>query len=222
MNIIGIIPAGGSSSRYKKGNKLLELLNGKPVIVNTVEVLLSSEKINQIIIPASEELKPILEEMLKAYSNINIVLGGKTRQESVYNALKACKNCDYVAIHDAARPLITKKIIEKCLASVIDKKAVIAAVKAIDTIKIVDKDNKIIETPNRETLWNVQTPQVFNFELIFSVHQQLEGQNYSDDAGMLEKIGTDVFVVESEYTNFKITTEKDLLLAQLITTKEQY
>ena len=216
MNIKAIIPAGGSSSRYKNGNKLLENLDGKTVIIHTKETLLSCEKIDEIIISASTQLIPELKKILNdQYSKIKIVQGGKTRQESVFNALKQCNNCNIVVIHDAARPLIQKDTINKCINTAIEKKAAIVAVRAIDTIKIVNSDNKIIETPNRETLWNVQTPQIFDFNLIFSAHEKLKEKNFSDDAGMLEFLGIDVYVVEGEYSNFKITTEKDLIQAEL-------
>lgn len=214
MIIKAIIPAGGSSSRYKGGNKLLELLNDRPVILHSIDTLKSIESINEIIIPASIELMPLLSEMLKDYQNIRIIQGGKNRQESVYNGLMNCDSCDYVVIHDAARPLIKKETIIKSIERAYDKKAVIVAVKTIDTIKIVDKNFKIIETPNRENLWNVQTPQVFEYNLILNAHKKLKGENYSDDAGLLESLGTDVYVVEGEYSNFKITTEEDLLTAE--------
>lgn len=215
MKIKAIIPAGGSSSRYKGQNKLLEILNDKPVIMHSIDTISSIENIDEIIIPASLELMPILKEMLKNYANVKIVQGGKSRQESVYNGLKSCGKCDFVIIHDGARPLIKKNTILKCLENAYKNKAVIVAVKAIDTIKIVDKNLKIIETPNRENLWNVQTPQIFDYNLILSAHEKLIGQNYSDDAGLLESLGIDVFVVEGEYSNFKITTENDLIQANI-------
>lgn len=210
-----IIPAGGSSSRYKGNNKLLEILNDKPVIMRSIEAIKAIKDIQEIIIPSSEELIPILTELTNSMDNIKIVKGGKCRQESVYNALKECGECDFVVIHDGARPLINPEIIKRCLSVAHFKKAAIVAVKAIDTIKKVDQDNKIIETPDRTYLWNVQTPQIFDYNLIFDAHKKLEGKNFSDDAGMLESLGEDVYVVEGEYTNFKITTKTDLTLAQL-------
>lgn len=215
MKIKAIIPAGGSSSRYKGKNKLLEILNGKPVILHSIDTINSIENIEEIIIPSSLELMPILEDILKNYDNVKAIQGGKNRQESVYNGLKNCGECDFVIIHDGARPLIKKPTILKCLESAYKNKAVIVAVKTIDTIKIVDENLKIIETPNRENLWNVQTPQIFDYNLILSAHQKLAGQNYSDDAGLLEALGINVFVVEGEYSNFKITTENDLIQAKI-------
>lgn len=219
MNISVIIPAGGSSSRYKGGNKLLEELCGKPVILHTIEKFLKAQNVKEIIVPASESLMPVLKEMLKNLSNIKIVNGGKTRQESVYNGLQACSKCDFVAIHDGARPLISVETINLAIKSALTNKAVIVGVKTIDTIKIVNKNLKIIETPNRDNLWNVQTPQIFDFETIKNAHEKLKGKNYTDDACLLEALDIEAYMFEGEYTNFKITTKEDLIKAQAILQK---
>ena len=216
MIVKAIIPAGGSSSRYKGGNKLLEELKGKPVILHCIETFSNLKEVQEIIIPASTQLIEELTSVLgNKYPKVKIVEGGKTRQESVYNGLKACNECDYVIIHDGARPLIKKETITNCLNYALEKKAVIVAVKTIDTIKKVDENNKIIETPNRNFLWNVQTPQIFEYKLIYDAHVKLEGENFSDDAGLLEHLGTDVYIFEGEYSNFKITTKNDLIQATI-------
>lgn len=216
MKIAAIIPAGGSSSRYKGKNKLLEKLGNKPVIMHSIDTISSISQVSEIIIPASSELIPILEGLVKGYEKVKIVQGGKCRQESVYNGLKACPDCNYVLIHDAARPLIKKLTIINAIEDTFEKKAVIVAVRTIDTIKIVDKNYKIIETPNRDNLWNVQTPQIFDYNLIFDAHKKLEGQSFSDDGGLLEFLNKDVYIFEGDYTNFKITTTNDLLQAEKI------
>ena len=216
MEISVIIPAGGTSSRYKGGNKLLEIINGKPVIMQTIAKFIDIEGLKEIIIPASESMMPIIKELTMGMEKIKIVKGGSTRQESVYNGLKAAQKCDFIAIHDAARPLISKETIKKAFEEVKTKKAVIVAVRTIDTIKIVDSNNKIISTPNRDTLWNVQTPQIFDFETIKAAHEELKGRNYTDDGCLLEALGKDVYIVEGEYINFKITTKEDLIKANTI------
>ena len=213
MNFSVIVTAGGSSSRYGKTNKLLEKLNGKEVILHSIEAFFPFNP-QEIIVSASESLEPVLKNLTKNMKNIKIVRGGSTRQASIFNALSSCGNPDIVAIHDAARPLIKKQDIEKCIKKAVETKAAIVAVKAVDTIKRVDETGKIIETPDRNTLWTVQTPQIFDFNLIFDVHKKLHGQAFSDDAGMAEALGYDVFVVEGSYSNIKITTKKDLYLAQ--------
>ena len=213
MKLSVIITAGGSSSRYGKVNKLLEKINGKEVILHSIEAFCCFNPY-EIIVSASETLEPIIKDLGRDIKGLKIVRGGLTRQQSVYNALSACENPDIVAIHDAARPLVKKSDIEKCIKKAIEKKAAILAVKAVDTIKRVDETGKIIETPDRNFLWAVQTPQIFDYKLIMDVHKNLEGLSFSDDSGMAESLGYDVYVTEGSYSNIKITTKKDLLLAQ--------
>ncbi len=210
-----VITAGGSSTRYGKVNKLLEKINGKEVILHSIEAFLPLNPL-EIVISASEGLEPVIKDLTKDNQLIKVVRGGATRQASVFNALKACSNPDIVAIHDAARPLIKKEHIEKCIEKALEKGAAIVAVKAVDTIKKVDENNKIIETPDRNFLWCVQTPQIFDYSMILSVHEKLEGECFSDDSGMAEFLGHSVYVVEGDYSNIKITTKKDLYLAEML------
>lgn len=214
MKIYAIITAGGTSSRFGKTNKLLEKINGKEVIKYTVEKFLISE-ISQIIICANKSIIPILEEFFKDNEKIQIIEGGKTRQESVFNGITAMKDCDYVLIHDGARPIISQEIIQNTIKNVIKNKAVSVMTKTIDTIKEVDEDGKIIKTIDRTKLYNTQTPQAFEYKLIKTVHQKLANQNFTDDAGMVEAYGVDVFAVEGDYKNIKITTQADLTLAKV-------
>ena len=139
---------------------------------------------------------------------------------AVFNALKACSAPDFVCIHDAARPLVKLENIENCLKKAMEKGAAITAVKATDTIKKVDDTGKIIETPDRNTLWCVQTPQIFSYKTIFAAHERLFGKSFSDDAGMLEFLGFPVYIDEGDYSNIKITTPKDILLAELLLNRE--
>ena len=217
MKLTVIITAGGSSTRYGKTNKLLEKIKDKEVIIRSIEAFLPL-KPYEIIVSASESLEPVIKELLKKYGleQVKVVRGGATRQASVFNALKACNAPDYAAIHDAARPLVKKEDIEKCLEKAMKTDAAIVAVKAVDTIKVVKKDNEIIDTPDRETLWYVQTPQIFEYNLIMQAHKKFEGQSFSDDAGLVEASGKKVYVSEGSYSNIKITTKKDIYLAQLL------
>ena len=217
MKLSVIITAGGSSSRYGKTNKLLEKIHDKEVIIHSIEAFLPINPC-EIIVSASESLEPVIKELLKKYNldNIKVVRGGATRQASVFNALKACSEPDFVAIHDAARPLVTTKDIKNCLDKAIQKKAAIVAVKAVDTIKKADEDGKIVDTPKRDNLWYVQTPQIFDYKLILDSHKKHEGESFSDDAGLLEADCCIVYVSEGSYSNIKITTKKDIYLAQML------
>ena len=215
MKLAVIVTAGGTSSRYGNTNKLLEKIDGKEVILRSIEAFLPFAP-DEIIVSASESLEPVIKNLLQEH-NLNfvkVVRGGLSRQASVFNALKACSNPDYVAIHDAARPLVTTKDIDACLNKAIDTKAAIVAVKAVDTVKKADENGKVTETPDRNFLWYVQTPQIFDYNLILDAHKKLEGLTFSDDAGMLESLGETVYVSEGSYSNIKITTKKDIYIAQ--------
>ena len=122
--------------------------------------------------------------------------------------------CDYVLIHDGARPMITDEIIKNAVETVKNKKALTVMTKTIDTIKEVDENGKIIRTIDRTRLYNTQTPQAFEYNLIKETHEKLKGQNFTDDAGMAEALGIDVYMIEGDYRNIKITTPNDIAIAQ--------
>lgn len=215
MKITAIITAGGTSSRFGNTNKLLEKINGKEIIKYTVEAFLASN-VDEVIISANASIMATLAEF---FSGIKIVQGGNSRQESVFNGLKAA-DCDYVLIHDGARPMISPEIINKTITSVIEKKAVSVMTKTVDTIKEVDENGKIIRTIDRSKLYNTQTPQAFEYELIKSAHDKLQGQNFTDDAGMIEFLGKDVYIVDGDYRNIKVTTKSDIALAKIYLTQK--
>ena len=209
MKTTAIITAGGTSSRFGTGNKLLEKIYGKEVIKYTIEAFEKSD-IDEIIISANKSIIPELSSMF----NHKITEGGSTRQASVYNGLKAAGQCDFVLIHDGARPVITPEIINRTVDLVKEKNAVSVMTKTIDTIKEV-QDGKIIKTIDRSKLYNTQTPQAFRYDIIMSAHEKLQGQNFTDDAGMLEALGYDVYIVDGSYKNIKITTQSDLEIAKI-------
>ena len=208
-----IITAGGASSRYGNKNKLLELIDDRTVIEHSLKNFLKFKEITEIIIPTSSSIKKELEHILTD-KRIKFVIGGETRQKSVYNALKEVNN-DYVIIHDGARPLISEGVISQVLESVIENNAVSVMTKTTDTIKEVDEDGKIIKTIDRSKLYNTQTPQAFRTELILSAHKQLKNKQFTDDASMLEELDVPVFIVIGSYNNIKITTKSDLDFAKL-------
>jgi len=209
-----IIPAGGTSSRFGKTNKLLEEFNGKKIIQYTVDAF-NIPEISEIILCAHSSIIENLQNIFNNYPKVKIIQGGATRQESIYNGLQTAL-CDYVLIHDGARPLITEKIIKNTISAVTSKKAVTVMTKTIDTIKEVDPNGKIIKTLDRSKLYNTQTPQAFEYKLIKEVHEKLKGQNFTDDAGMAETCGYDVYMVEGDYRNIKITVKEDMEILKRI------
>ncbi|MFA6989509.1 MAG: 2-C-methyl-D-erythritol 4-phosphate cytidylyltransferase [Candidatus Gastranaerophilaceae bacterium] len=221
MKISAIIPAAGSGSRYSKNkNKLLENLCGKPVFIHTIEKIALVDEINEIIICTSpdiiEEITLLIEKWF-INNAIKIILGGETRQQSVYNGLKRCENPDFVLIHDAARPLIEKETIIQAINSAKEKGSAIVAVPSKDTIKIADDTLKITGTPDRKYLWNIQTPQIFKYEEILNAHERFKELDATDDAALLEKTGKNVYLFKGSYKNIKITTTEDLMIAEVLT-----
>lgn len=214
MKVSAIITAGGTSSRYGNTNKLLEKINDKEVIRYTVEAFENSN-IDEIVICANESIIDDLSKMFKH----KIIKGGQTRQESVYNGLKAI-DCDYVLIHDGARPIINSDLINKIIEEVKTKKAITVMTKTTDTIKEVDENGKIIKTIDRNKLYNTQTPQAFEYNLIKSAHEKLKGLNFTDDAGMLEHLGENVYIILGSYENIKITTKNDIDIATVYLMKK--
>ena len=205
-----IITAGGISSRFGNRNKLLEKIHGKEVIKYTVEAF-EGTNVNEIIVSANPGANEELGKILG--SGVRIVEGGKTRQESVFNGLKAAK-CDYVLIHDAARPMVSTELIKSVIEEVKVKKALTTAVRTTDTIKEVE-NGKIIRTIDRTNLYNTQTPQAFEYNLIKDAHERLAGQDFTDDAGMLEALGIDVYIIDGSPQNIKITTQEDLEITKV-------
>ncbi len=223
MKITAIIAAAGSGTRYSaKKNKLLENLTGMPVIVHTLKKISAVNRINSIIICTSEDIIEEIEQLVKKY-NIskvkNIIIGGKTRQESVFLGLTEAKkdNPDFILIHDGARPLISAEIIENSINTAAKTGASIVAVPLKDTIKKVNPDtSEIIETLNRSEFWNVQTPQVFKFNEILNAHEKFQGQDYTDDSALMEKLNIPVTVIMGSYKNIKITTLEDIKIAEIL------
>ena len=208
-----IITAGGTSSRYGNKNKLLEKINDKTVIEETVSKFIDFDEIDEVIISANSSIIETLQELLNN-PKVKIIEGGNTRQKSVYNALQVVKN-DYVLIHDGARPLIRKDTIAYVLEAVLDKDAVTVMTKTTDTIKEVDSTGRIIRTIDRSKLYNTQTPQAFKTYIIKDAHEKLKDGNFTDDCSMLEALNIPVYIVNGSYTNIKITIKSDLDFAKL-------
>lgn len=212
MKVNAVIPAGGTSSRFGSKNKLLEKINNKMIIEYTVEAF-DNNKIDEIIIPANKNIIENLNQVFNQNPKIKIIEGGTSRQESVFKGLNYSE-CDYVLIHDGARPMISKELVNLAIDMVIDKKALTVATKTVDTIKEVE-NGKIIKTIDRSKLYNTQTPQAFDYKLILNAHKKLINQNFTDDAGMLEKLGELVYILDGSYKNIKITTQNDLDIAKI-------
>ena len=222
MNVHVLIPAAGAGRRMGGDtNKQYLLLAGRPILAHTISLFENHPAVSGITLVApSEEIKFCQDDIVTPYgfSKVSqIVAGGKERQDSVRNGLRACSAAadDIVLIHDGVRPLLPSKLINTVIATVAAQGAALVAVPAKDTIKVV-VDGRVKQTPDRSTLWQAQTPQAFRYELIASAHEKAykEGYQATDDAQLAEWAGHPVAVVEGDYRNLKITTPEDLLLAE--------
>ncbi|AKL98604.1 2-C-methyl-D-erythritol 4-phosphate cytidylyltransferase [Endomicrobium proavitum] len=217
MKATAIIVAGGSGKRFgSKTPKQFLSLCGKPVFLWSAETFASSKVFKRIIIVVPENKITALK---KKYKDYFFVSGGKERFDSVRNGL-ACveKDTNYVAVHDAARPLINKADILAVLKKAKKTKAAIAVEKTKDTIKTV-KSGFVDKTLDRSVLYNVQTPQIFQAALLKKVYSKKIAPNTTDDSMLVEKSGVKVAVVQTKFPNFKITAKHDFEAAEKILTR---
>lgn len=208
MNCV-VIAAAGASRRMGKGkNKVLLDLDGQPIVKTTAEKFIKHPDIDKVIVVCS---KKDLEEMQRILGdNVDFVIGGDSRGESVYNGLKSVEGkFEKVLIHDGARPYVSEKTISDALKNVRHSVGTVAGVKTIDTIKRCDESGRIIETPDRNYLFNAQTPQGFLLDEIIDAYENV-GFELTDDAAVFEKNGGTTVITESDYKNKKITVEADL------------
>jgi 2-C-methyl-D-erythritol 4-phosphate cytidylyltransferase len=218
-----LIPAAGSGKRMGSDrNKLLLDLLGQPIVAWTLRAAEASRSIDWIGIIGQPIDFPDFQQILTDLDltkPVQLIQGGNTRQESVYNGLQALpEGVDRVLIHDGARCLATPELFDRCAASLAQYDGMVAAVTVKDTIKVVDGAMCIQNTPDRANLWAAQTPQGFSVPLLKKCHAQgrAQGWEVTDDAALFERCGLPVYVVLGEETNLKVTTPVDLAIAQFI------
>jgi 2-C-methyl-D-erythritol 4-phosphate cytidylyltransferase len=213
-----IVVAAGKSERMGGVEKIFAEIDGKPLLAHTVEVFQRCPSIDEIVIVLSQSKLNIGLSLAKEYhwSKVSTVCpGGARRQDSVNEGLQRLVRCKWVVIHDGARPCLTQKLITDGLREARDSGAAIPAVPVIDTIKIVSSDSYVKDTPPRDKLWAVQTPQVFRFDIISEAHRKAK-DNVTDDASLVERAGHKVKAFNGLNTNIKVTTPEDLIIAEAI------
>ncbi|PAQ15174.1 2-C-methyl-D-erythritol 4-phosphate cytidylyltransferase [Bacillaceae bacterium SAOS 7] len=221
-----VIPAAGQGKRMKADrNKLLLSLQGRPVIIHTLEVFEKDPACDGIVLAVKEEEKPLFTNLITEYNMSKVyklVTGGEERQQSVYSGLKQLEHADIVLVHDGARPFMMRKMIDELVKEAKISGAAIAAVPVKDTIKRV-KDGTVVETVERSSLWAVQTPQAFRLSSLLQAHEQAEKDGFlgTDDASLIERINLPVQIVEGDYDNIKLTTPEDLVFAEAIIQKRK-
>lgn len=229
--VAAIIPAAGVGKRMKAGmNKVWLTLNGEPVLSHTLKVFQASGRIGRIVLVVNEPELPEFEKYLLHHKRlfqvpVDLVAGGAERQDSVANGLNflkihaACgEKYELVLVHDAARALLTPEVLEIAIDAGYKYRAAAVGVPVKDTIKEVDSDGMVVDTPERDALWAVQTPQVFDFDLLYTSYwQAMElGLRFTDDCGVVEYFEHPVQLVLGSYDNLKITTPEDLVVAEAI------
>jgi len=229
--VSAIILAGGSGKRMQSEiPKQYMLLGDYPVLYYSLKAF-DNSSVDEIILVINESDREYLKEkLLKAYTfkkPVRLAAGGEERYLSVFNGLQGCKESDYVLIHDGARPFISVEIIEETIKNTKEYKACAVGVPVKDTIKIVDTNGTIKETPDRSKVWAIQTPQAFQTSLIIDAYELLLADlnqktgggplNVTDDAMVLEcTINYPIKIIMGSYSNIKITTPEDIRVGEAL------
>jgi len=223
MKADAVIVSAGKGLRFLEGKKKqFTFLGGKPILAHTLNKFETCSLIRSVhLVVGQEDMDYCLKEIVEKYrfqKVSKIVPGGKRRQESVKNGIDALpKDADIVAIHDGVRPLVTQTMIEDSIHSAARYGAVVFAMPVKETIKMSNPDGTVLKTLDRESLWQIQTPQTFQVNVIREAHARAieDGFVGTDDASLVERLGGEVHILPGSYTNIKITTPEDLWIADL-------
>jgi 2-C-methyl-D-erythritol 4-phosphate cytidylyltransferase len=214
----GAIIVGAGDSKRMGVDKVLLSLAGKPLLAWSVDICQSCGLIDQIVIVLNEDSIYLGRDLARkrGWSKVvEVCLGGKRRQDSVRQGLKELWDCEWVVVHDCARPFLTPELIHDGLEAAQETGSAAAAVPVKDTIKLGDNHGMVVETLRRQQLWAVQTPQVFQFDIITKAHEQVVDE-VTDDASLAEHLGYKVKLYAGSYDNIKVTTPEDLVFAEAI------
>ena len=200
----------------------LKLLD-EPILAHTIRVFDQNSIVDAVIVVVdAADIETCRSTVIAPYrfqKVANLVAGGATRQTSVFNGLRMLPtDTEFVIVHDGVRPFVTDETIFKCIEAADTYGAAVAAVPVKDTIKVADNNGFIVDTPNREKLWAVQTPQVFRKTILLEAHQSAQQRRISatDDAALVEQLGFKVKLIMGSYANLKITTPEDLVIAEAL------
>lgn len=223
--VSAIVLAGGRGKRMGSiQSKQYINLNGKPILYYTLKQFINNDLIDKIILVIPEdEMDYCKREVLNKYEIVvdSLVCGGKERQDSVYNALSELEGSEIVLIHDGARPFVSQSIINDAIKYAKIYKAAAPGVMPKDTIKVKGEDNFSVDTLVRNNLVAIQTPQAFDFNMIYECHKEIKKRDLvvTDDTMVAEIFNHKVYIYEGDYNNIKITTPEDLILAEYLVKK---
>ena len=219
-----VIVAAGNASRMKGIDKVMAELEGEPMIIRTVRAFQQAPAISEIVIVTRPDLIAPIGELCKDFDKVtHVVPGGSSRQESVNLGLASLSDkCKMAAIQDGARPLISQAVIDRTVRAAHTYSAAAPAIPVKDTIKVV-KGGIVDHTPDRATLMAIQTPQIFDIDLLRGALQKAEEENWAvtDDCSAVELLGMSVKIVEGDERNIKVTTPLDLAIAKLLLEEEK-
>ncbi len=211
--VTGIILVAGNSTRFGQNrNKNFELVNGKSILSYSINAFNNNKYIDDIIVVIKQDDKETVQKIIdeqETNKKIDLVIGGISRQESVYNAIRTTTS-DIVIIHDGARPAIKQEYINKSIEEMSNFKGVTIGVKSKDTIKITDDNGIVVNSTKRSNTYVIQTPQCFDREILLKLHEKYKETEVTDDCMLLEKGGYEVKIIEGDYTNIKVTTYDDM------------
>ncbi len=223
-----IIPAAGKGIRMgTEIQKQFLQLADKEVIIHTLEKFENCEVIDEIIVVTGEEMIPYMESLIQTYQLkkvVKIIKGGKERQDSVYQGLKNVnEKSDIIVIHDGVRPFILESDMIKTIEGAKESGACILGVPSKDTMKVCSKNQEVVHTPSRDTLWAVQTPQTFRKDILLRGFNKAYRDDFvgTDESTLVERLGIRVKVATGSYDNIKITTKEDLFLAEALLKRKQ-
>ncbi len=213
-----VVVAAGSSRRMEGVDKVFAPLAGKALLAHVLRVFQDCPLVDEVVVVVGAAGLERGRELVKTEGFSKVValcLGGERRQDSVAQGLRQLGDCRWVVIHDGARPCVTADLIERGLDEAGQTGAAVAAVPVKETLKVVDEELVIRDTPKRGNVWLAQTPQVFRFDIMIQAHQRVKDE-VTDDAAMAEALGHRVRVYMGSYGNVKVTTPEDLALAEII------
>jgi 2-C-methyl-D-erythritol 4-phosphate cytidylyltransferase len=215
-----VVAAGKGSRMGSTESKQYLLMDHKPILVHTLEIFQNIAEVSSLVLVVSdgdESRCKLYIEQYKLSKVSSIISGGSERQSSVLKGIRAMPaDTAWVLVHDGVRPFVTKKHVLACWQQAIKDGAAVLAVPVKDTVKVVDAAGYIESTPNRRSLWAIQTPQAFRLVDLLGAHERAVADQFigTDDAMLLERLGSKVAIVEGSYTNIKITTPEDLSWAE--------
>jgi len=218
-----VIVAAGSGTRMAGADKLFTEIAGHPLLAHAVAAFQNSDAVDRIVLVLSEPNLERGNDLVKRYGFTKVVAispGGERRQDSVRLGLEALGECDYVAVHDGARPLVTPELIERGIEAARETGAAAPALPLADTVKEAGPNGIVLRTLARSRLWAVQTPQVFRYDLLLRAHREIT-VDVTDDSAMVEALGAPVRLFEGERRNVKVTTAEDLRVVEALLVAER-